>query len=283
MSRRQFLRNAGVGLATLPFAASTYGVFVASQEFKIERIRLALPRLPEGLNGLTLVQLSDIHVGLFMNQHRLEEYVKIVNQLEPDLALITGDFVSVSNKYVLPTVKALSQLRSRFGVFGSIGNHELYTDAVPLLIEGFARNNMKILFNENAYVHTNGAKLNLVGIEYVSQSVRIFDSAIAGIPLDGPTILLSHQPNVFPKAAERGIDLTLSGHTHGGQIKFEFLGMDVSPARLITPYPEGLFELGESKLYVNRGLGTTGPPVRINAVPEITHITVVSGQGSVNS
>lgn len=275
LSRRRFIKQIGSGLAVLPFGVSTYGAYVAREGATVERVAVRLPHLPEPLRGLTIVQLTDIHVGVFMSQQRLQEYVGVVNRLEPDLVVITGDFVSSSNQYVAPAVHALSHLRARLGVFGSIGNHEHYTDSISSLIEGFAQNNMKILLNEHAHVTVNGAKLNLIGIDYLGRNAAGFDEAIRAIPLDRPAILLSHQPNVFPQAAHRGIDLTLSGHTHGGQVNLDMLGMDIGPARLITPYVAGLYEMSQSKLYVSRGLGTTGPPVRINAPPEITQITLL--------
>lgn len=275
VSRRQFVKQVGYGLAVVPFGLSTYGVYVASQEFVIERISITLPRWPEPLRGLKIVQLTDIHVGVFMTQERLDEYVKIVNRLEPDLVVITGDFVSSSSRYVRPAIRALSQLRARLGVFGTVGNHDHYTNSIFPLIEGFARNNMKMLFNENMDLHINGSKLNLIGIDYLNGHAAGFDEALRGIPLDGPTLLLSHQPNVFPKAAQQGIDLILSGHTHGGQVNLNVLGLEITPARIITPYVAGLYEEGQSKLYVSRGLGTTGPPVRINAPPEITQMTLL--------
>ncbi|MBI3950119.1 MAG: metallophosphoesterase [Acidobacteria bacterium] len=275
LSRRELIKNVGYGLATLPFGVSTYGAYVASQEFALERVNVALPPWPDPLRGLKIVQLTDIHVGVFMSQERLEEYVKIVNRLEPDIVVITGDFVSSSNRYVAPAVKALSRLRPRLGVFGTIGNHEHYTKSVSPLIDGFARNNMRVLLNENVFLNVNGARLNLIGIDYLNGNAAGFEEAMRGMPLEGPTILLSHQPNVLPKAAQQGIDLTLSGHTHGGQINLNLLGIEAAPARLITPYVAGLYEEDQSKLYVSRGLGTTGPPVRINAPPEITLLTLV--------
>ncbi len=273
-SRRRFIRQLSRSLALAPFGVSAYGVYVASRAFEIERVVVSWPRIPDGLRGLTIVQLTDIHVGPFMSEWRLEEYAHIVNRLEPDLIVITGDFVSSSNRYVAPAIRALSSLRARLGVFGTIGNHEHYTDSISPLIDGFSRHNMKILLNESVHLDVDGVKLHLVGIDYLPSTAAGFDEVAHGLIADGPTILLSHQPNVFPRAAERGIDLTLAGHTHGGQIVLDVLGVKISPVSLRTPYVAGLFHLGDSRLYVSRGLGTTGPPVRVNAPPEITHMTL---------
>lgn len=273
-SRRRFISQVGRSLALAPFGISAHGVYVASRAFQIERVEVSGMRIPDALRGLTIVQLTDIHVGPFMSERRLEEYARIVNRLEPDLIVITGDFVSSSHRYVAPAVRALSSLRARLGVFGTIGNHEHYTDSISSLIDEFSRHNMKILLNESVHLDVDGVKLHLVGIDYLPSTAVGFDEVIHGLTADGPTILLSHQPNVFPRAAQRGIDLTLAGHTHGGQIVLDVLGLKISPVSLRTPYVAGLFHLGDSRLYVSRGLGTTGPPVRVNAPPEITHLTL---------
>jgi predicted MPP superfamily phosphohydrolase len=263
-----------VSLASLPYLASTYGAFLAADHVVIERVTIPIKDLPDPLVGLKIVQLSDIHVGIFMPEHRVREYAGIVNRLEPDLVLLTGDYVSSSDANAAPFVRAASHLRAKHGVFGCVGNHDLFTLSVPLLTSGFSKYGMKLLHNEQVWLNINGTRLNLIGVEFLNRAASRFDQAIRGLALDGPSILLSHHPNTFPQAASRAIDLTLSGHTHGGQMKVELLGLDLSPARLITPYAAGLFEIGDSKLYVNRGLGTTGPPIRFSAPPEITLITL---------
>ncbi|HXF06762.1 MAG TPA: metallophosphoesterase [Blastocatellia bacterium] len=275
LSRRRFIQTAGVSIATLPYIASAYGAIQAADQFVIERVDIPLPNLPDALVGLTIVHLTDIHVGPFMSEERWREYVRVVNRLEPDLIVLTGDYVASSARSAIPFVRGAAELRARYGVFGSLGNHDRFTEAVPLLVEGFARHGMKILYNEQVWVRTPGGRINLIGIDYIGQSGRGFARALRGLRLEGPSILLSHQPNVFPQAAGRAIDLTLAGHTHGGQMVADLAGIRLSPARLITPYVAGLYEHGGAKLYVSRGLGTTGPPVRLNAPPEITLIRLV--------
>lgn len=275
LSRRQFIQTAGVSIAALPYIASAYGAIQAADQFVIERVDIPLPNLPDALVGLTIVHLTDIHVGPFMSEERWREYVRVVNRLEPDLIVLTGDYVASSSRSAIPFVRGAAELRARYGVFGSLGNHDRFTEAVPLLVEGFARHGMKILYNEQVWVRTEGGRINLIGIDYIGQSGRGFARALRGLHLEGPSVLLSHQPNVFPQAAERAIDLTLAGHTHGGQMVADLAGIRLSPARVITPYVAGLYERGGAKLYVSRGLGTTGPPVRLNAPPEITLIRLI--------
>src|SRR5262249_41644076 len=157
-----------------------------------------------------------------------------------------------------------------------LGNHDMYTRAEPVLTQQFNQAGFKLLRNENQYVDVRGAKLNIIGLDFFLDGIgngRV-DDALRRIPRDGTTLLLLQAPRGFPDAAKMGIDLTLSGHTHGGQIALKLGELLITPARLATMYLAGLYKLGDSHLYVNRGLGTTGPPIRINAPPEITHITL---------
>ncbi len=273
-TRRELLQAAGASLAALPFVASSYGAVEAGEYYAVEQREILVPAWPKELDGLRIAQLTDIHVGIFLSEQRLREVVQIVNRLEPALVVLTGDFVSSSHLFVEPCVRALAGLRAKFGVYASIGNHDVFTDSVPLLADGFRLNNIRLLYNEREVIPINGSHLNLVGIDFVRQDGRGYESVMKGIAIEPPTILLSHQPNVFPMAAAQGIDLVLSGHTHGGQVKFELLGNSLSPARLISRYIAGHYQIGPSRLYVSRGVGTTGPPVRINAPPEITILTL---------
>jgi predicted MPP superfamily phosphohydrolase len=122
--------------------------------------------------------------------------------------------------------------------------------------------------------------LNLLGIDFLPQSDARLDGVLSGLPLDGPSILLSHQPNVLPHATTKNIDLVLSGHLHGGQVKVELLGYDIAPSKIVSPYICGLYRHEQSQMYLSRGLGTTGVPIRLNARPEITEITLVRDTGA---
>ncbi|MBI4469248.1 MAG: metallophosphoesterase [Acidobacteria bacterium] len=272
--RREWIQAAGTSLAALPFAASGYGAVVATRSYTVERPEIVIPGWPKQLDGLRIAQLTDIHVGLFMTEERLREVVGVVNRLEADLVALTGDFVSSSRVYVAPCIRALSELRAGLGVYACVGNHDLFTGSVGALDEGFRAHGIRLLFNERESVLYRGHGLHLIGIDFVRQDGRVYSQVMRGIPITPGTVLLSHQPNVFPRAAEQQIDLQLSGHTHGGQVRFEIMGQEISPARLITPFVRGHYAKGGSHLYVSRGVGTTGPPLRLNAPPEITLLTV---------
>lgn len=277
LSRRRFLQMALTAVASMPFAVSAYGAVAARTGRVVERVIVPIPNLPPQLDGLTIVQLSDIHAGMFMRESQMAEYAGIASSLNPDIIALTGDFVATSNEQVAPFTRAMSALKARYGVFACLGNHDIYTHAEDAIAHRFADAGFKLLRNKNEIIDIGGAKLNVIGVDYffgTRATSNALDQVLRNMSLDGTTILLQHAPQLFPQAAKFGIDLTLSGHTHGGQIALTFGDVIITPARLSTMFLAGLFKIGESHLYVNRGLGTTGPPIRINAPPEITHITL---------
>jgi predicted MPP superfamily phosphohydrolase len=277
LSRRRFLRTALTAVSAMPFAVSAYGAVAARTRNVIERVIVPIPGLPGQLEGFTIVQLSDIHAGMFMKESEMAEYVRIANSLKPDLIALTGDFVATHSDQVAPFMRAMSSLKGRYGVFGCLGNHDMFTRSEEALARGFANAGFKLLRNNNEIIEVDGAALNIIGVDYLfatRSTAATLDGVLKRISLEGTTILLQHAPQLFPQAANFGIDLTLSGHTHGGQIALTIGEMIITPAALSTMFLAGLFKIGDSHLYVNRGLGTTGPPIRINAPPEITHITL---------
>jgi len=279
LSRRRFLQMALAAAAAVPFAASAYGAVAARFRKVVERVTVSIKGLPKELDGLTVVQLSDIHSGMFMPEQEMREYARIAHELAPDIIALTGDFVATKSSQVKPFLSAMRGLKAKYGVFACLGNHDMFTASEEELDRGFKEAGVTLLRNENRYITIGGARLNVIGVDFIEPHPGSggLGRLIKGIPLDGTTLLLSHNPNTFPEAAKAKIDLTLSGHTHGGQIALNFGDMVIAPARLATMFLAGLFKIGESHLYVNRGLGTTGPPIRIGAPPEITHITLRRG------
>ncbi len=277
LSRRRFLQMTLTAVSAMPFAVSAYGAVAARTRTVVERVVIPIWGLPPQLDGLTIVQLSDIHSGMFMTESRMAEYARITTGLKPDIIALTGDFVATHSDQVGPFMKAMSLLEAKHGVFGCLGNHDIFTRSEDAISDGFASAGFKLLRNRNQSVEIEGAKLNIVGVDYLFGSrstAGTLDRVLREMALDGTTILLQHAPQLFPQAAKFGIDLTLSGHTHGGQIALSIGEMVIAPASFSTMFLAGLFKIDKSHLYVNRGLGTTGPPIRINAPPEITLITL---------
>lgn len=270
LSRRRFLR---AGLATLgagPVLLSGYGVAYGSRGQRVEEIALTLGPRPRLRRPLSLVQISDIHAGPFMSPEQMAGYAEAVARLQPDLFVMTGDFIATSPRQLPACVEAMARVQPPYGSFAILGNHEhWFGDAAEIIAELEAAG-IRVLHNAHALIATDAGPLNLIGIDDLRAGDPNLPAALRGLDPALPSILLSHRPEIFPLAARAGIDLVLAGHYHGGQIKVNFLGLEVSPAHFLSPYPEGLYTLGPSTLYVNRGIGTTGTPIRLNVPPEIT-------------
>ena len=285
--RRRFLEQTAIVLSAAPFVAGTYGLFYGRLNLETTQQRIGLRRLPKAFEGFRIVQLSDFHISPFMSADEIRRYVAIANQLKGDLVVLTGDFLTYDPSAEAAVVQALSALRAPFGVFGCLGNHEIYTETEDSITRLFAARGTRILRGDRAAVNEVGSVLNLIGVDYQSRrgrveapghSVREYLQGIEELLLpDTVNILLSHNPNTFDRAAELGIDLSLGGHTHGGQVTLDFIHPSLSPSLLITPYVRGLFQKGDSQLYVNRGIGTVDYPSRFGSRPEITVFELVRG------
>jgi predicted MPP superfamily phosphohydrolase len=294
-SRRTFFQYAAVLAGGFPFLAATYGFAAGRLRYTIERVDVPVANLPPELDGLRIAQLSDIHIGDYMPPREIARAVAMANELQPDVAFVTGDFVSSVGDPLDACIIELSRLRAPLGVWGCNGNHEIYAGVEDEAERLFHEKGMRLLRAANSVVEHNGGRFNLLGVDY--QRDHMVSGEHTGpmlreiehlIRRDMPNVLLSHNPNSFRRAAELGIELSLAGHTHGGQVKFEIVDHSVNAARLITPFVAGLYRLPMSNghavgsgnglqkaaLYVNRGLGTFGFPVRIGVPPEITLLTL---------
>lgn len=274
-SRRRFVQTGLTALAAAPVVISGYGALYESNGCRIEEVSLPLGRVRPFDPPLKVVQVSDIHAGLFMTPPQMRQCAEMVQELQPDLFMLTGDFISNSVAYLPACVKEMARVQARYGSFAVLGNHEHWYGEPEEVIAIFEAGGIQVLQNAHRILETDRGRIALVGIDDLRFGQPDLDRALEGLDPALPTILLSHRPEIFPQAAARNIGLTLSGHYHGGQVKVSLLGFDFSLAHLLSPYPEGLYGLGNSHLYVNRGLGTTGTPVRLNAPPEITlfHLT----------
>jgi predicted MPP superfamily phosphohydrolase len=279
--RRQFLERASTAVVAAPFVAGAYGVFYGRLNLQttVQRIRLA--RLPKAFEGFRIAQLSDVHIGPFMPEREIRRYVEITNSLKPDLVALTGDFITWDPSTQRAVVNALAGLRAPFGLFGCLGNHEAWSGTEASITALFAQAGIRILRQACVPVAAHGERLNLIGVDYATRRhapapgqehvVRQYLEGVESLVAPGTVnILLSHNPNTFDRAAELGIDLSLAGHTHGGQVALEFISPEIAPSRLVTPYVAGWFEKPGGQLYVNRGIGTIGVPIRLGAPPEIT-------------
>jgi uncharacterized protein len=286
VGRRQFLERTASAAVAAPFLAGAYGVFYGRLDLEISRPRIRLPRLPRAFAGFRIAQLSDIHIGPFMTEEQIRKYVAIVNSLHPHLIVLTGDFVTFDPATAPAAVSALAGLKAPFGVYGTLGNHDFWAGVEESLPRQFAQAGVRILRYEQARIATGGQELNLIGVDFESLHLfatgtmkvrRYLERAEPLVTRDCVNILLSHNPDTFDRAAELGVDLSLAGHTHGGQLALEFISPQLAPSRLVTPYVSGRFEKPGGQLYVNRGIGTIGVPMRVGAAPEITVFELARG------
>ncbi len=300
--RRYFFKTATAAAGAAPFLGAMYGFAAERLNYQVHRVEIPISNLPSALDGMRIAQLSDIHMSGYMPRSQVRRAIDMANELGADLAVVTGDFITGSDDPLDECIEEIRRLSAPLGIYGCNGNHEIYAQAEDRAQELFTQFGMRLLRHENALISFRGAKFNLIGVDYQRErnpgGRRI--STLSGVePLirnDVPNILLSHNPNSFNHAAELGVELSLAGHTHGGQIQVEILDHRLSPARFITDYVAGLYirplftpaktvasqkflhaatlQGPHAAIYVNRGLGTVGAPVRLGVPPEISLLTL---------
>jgi len=267
--RRRFLQAGVGGIASVPFILSGYGATVEAKTHQVQKLTVPFGR------SLRVVQLTDLHAGIFMTRQEIRRYADQAAALQPDLFVLTGDFISTSISFLPGCLEEMARVQARYGTFATLGNHEHWYGELSDLQAIFRNCGIPLLHNTHQVIQTKQGPFAVAGIDDMRSGRPDLDEAVAGLDSSVPTILLSHRPEIFPRAAARGISLTLSGHYHGGQVKLRLPGGDLSLAHLRTPYPEGLYRTETCYLYVSRGIGTTFTPVRLNAPPEVTliHLT----------
>ena len=266
------LRLASSGAYALGFLLSVWAIWIERRWVKVRRMDVAIADLPAEFEGYRIAQLSDLHVGSFDPKSRALEWVAISNALEPDLVAVTGDLVTSGRGFYRDVAEALGALRAKDGVFVSMGNHDQSNnDELTRLV---AEHGAIVLRNSSQSIRRGSAALNVAGIDgraaVASDVTRTIRECAAGAPV----VLLAHYPSAFSAAAAAGADLVLTGHTHGGQLGVPFLSQRWNLARLTGQRSRGLVYSGKTAMYVNAGLGTTGPPMRLAVPPEIALITL---------
>ena len=256
------------GLATL------LGLRALSRRPWICRQTVAIAGLPSVFAGYTIAQISDLHCGPFTPASRIDRWVRKVNSLGADLVAVTGDLITSGAEYVTTVAAGLGQLRAPDGAVACMGNHDYFTDGDAFAHE-LERHGLRLLRNRGHLIERPGGRLYVAGVDDTWTQRDDLERALRGRPPGAPTVLLAHDPALFPAAAAHGVALTLSGHTHGGQLAAPVAPKRWNLARFVTPFTAGAYRIGDAALYVNRGLGTTGPPIRLGVRPEITLFTLV--------
>ena len=284
-SRRTFLTHTARAAVACTTLAVGHSMLFETRWFEVTRRCHLIRGLHPDLAGLRVVQLTDLHHGPAMSLNYIREVIAATNALKPDLILLTGDYVHRSAAYIDPIVRELAELRASIGVVGVLGNHDWWESAL-LTRECFALAGIPLIDNDRVFVSSDRkftpdesrGGLCIAGVgDYLEDRIRL-DRALRDVPESMPRLLMSHNPDVVeypPLVASRTrIDLMLSGHTHGGQIRIPLLGTPIVPSRFGSKYASGLVQGPVCPIYVSRGIGTTILPLRFRVAPEITQIEI---------
>lgn len=253
-------------------ALATFAVAVRPYRVKVRRLDVAIRDLPEGLIGMTIAQLSDLHVGSMFPPSHVKRWVDLTNALAPDIIALTGDYVTSGTRFQAAAAEALASLRAELGAFAVLGNHDDFGGGEPFR-STLARTDVRLLQNEHLILERRQTRFVLAGVDDVYTRRADISRTLEGAP-DLTTIVLAHDPRLFPEIAARRRALVLSGHTHWGQLGIPFLAARMNIGRIVYPFSADRHHLDESVLHVHPGLGTTGPPVRLGVAPEIVLLTL---------
>jgi predicted MPP superfamily phosphohydrolase len=239
-----------------------------ANSLSLEKIEIRLERLAPQLDGFKIIHLSDIHHSPFTSLEHISRAVKVANRLKPDMFILTGDYVSHEDKYIAPVAEVLGSLKAEFGTYGCLGNHDHWTNA-DLVTHLFRGEGIKMLVNEGERLEARGGAFWIAGLDDHMAGTPNMRAAMKGAFPDEAKLLLAHNPVVFRQAARWEIDLVLSGHTHGGQVKIRDEEKRILPRRKLS---SGLHKRKNTQIYITRGIGTVVLPVRYNCPPEISLI-----------
>jgi predicted MPP superfamily phosphohydrolase len=293
LCRRRFLKlgcGALLGGAATCVLGPAYGTQVEPRWIEVTRPTVLLPALPESLDGFTIAQLSDLHLGPYVSAEHVHRSVEIANDLGADLIVVTGDFVYGAASYSIACAQELASLRARYGVYAVLGNHDIWTSPRQIT-ENLIQAGITVLRNDRQLLEVGNGRLWLLGIKDTGytggpfgdframwqESHDALAAQLEGIPADEPRLLLVHNPDFVEMLPDGRIDLALCGHTHGGQVRLPFLGAPVVPSCFGQKYAGGLVRGPTTPVYVNRGIGLIPPPVRFNCRPEVTLLRLRRG------
>ena len=277
LSRRKFLKGlAAAGLVGVSGTAA-YATLFEPFNYELTERDVFINGLPESFDGFRIAQLTDVHHSRLVPLGQVERVVELTRAARPDMVVLTGDYTTTLRRYIEPCAEALGSIEAPEGTWAVLGNHDHYTDP-ELTARALTRRRVGVLSNANTLIRRGEDSLQLAGIDDWGWGATDFERALYGLDTSRPTVLLSHEPRVFDMSAARDLSLVISGHTHGGQICLPLLG---APARFFfgdeLRYLRGLYERDGAQLYVSRGTGVIGLPVRFGARPEIAVLRLRRG------
>lgn len=277
ISRRKFLKRtlqSIVGLAGATSLAGVYSRWIEPYWIDVTHVPITLAKLPPTFNQLRIVHISDLHIGFHSKQELLLECVSQIQQLKPDVICFTGDLLDHSTAYISDAVELLSKLQAPLGRYAVLGNHDAYGNR-RVVTKGLQDAGFQVLHNEHTVIKKGNDRLYLAGVDDPWTGQPDIHKALLDIPEDACTILLAHEPDFADEYSQLRVDLQLSGHSHGGQVRIPFIGALYTPP-YGSKYTNGLYRVANSQLqvYTTRGIGMTRLPVRFNCRPELTVITL---------
>jgi predicted MPP superfamily phosphohydrolase len=271
----------GAGVAVI----GGYAGLVEPNRLTVKRVEIKIGHLPETFNGTKIAQISDIHFGEFLGADHVRDVVREVNALEPDVVVFTGDLATFPGTNdprqrkqaavkAIPAGPIMAELKTRLGRFAVLGNHDVKTDPV-MLAEAITQSGMTVVRNKSVPVERDGQRIWIAGIDDYYAGVDI-PGTLSGISKGEVVVTLVHEPDLADAVAKYPVDLQLSGHSHGGQVRIPFIGAPILPP-MAEKYPLGFYRIGNLQLYTNPGVGVVGLPIRFDCPPEITLVTLTRG------
>jgi predicted MPP superfamily phosphohydrolase len=274
LNRKEFLKVAGVALGGGMLAATSYlAINDESQDPVVDRVPIRLKNLHPALEGFTILQMTDLHLYPLTQPPLIEKSVAMANSLNPDLVVLTGDYVWQILEAIDELAPILAGLNARYGVYSTLGNHDYWLDA-EVISATLEAAGLPVLVNQGLTIQQGGGSFYLAGLDDGWSGNPDLDATLEGAKPDDRVILLCHEPDLAdPISIDGRVDLQLSGHTHGGQIRIPGIGALILPY-LGRKYDFGLYEVNNMLLYTNRGIGVISEPVRYNCPPEITQFVL---------
>jgi predicted MPP superfamily phosphohydrolase len=273
-SRRSILRK----FTALAACGSTSAAIASdNKRLLIERVEITVPGLPPAMDGFRIAQLSDLHLEPFTTVADILQSVQTCNSLKPDMVALTGDFVTHNTRAAPVVAELLAQLKAPYGVYASLGNHDFWSGA-PEVVRALNEHKIPVLRNETRRIRTDLGTLWLGGLDSVYVNKPDVRKTLQDWKQTQPLVLMMHEPDAADVIAAAGVKaLQISGHTHGGQLVFRGKApMTLRRARHGKKYLAGQYQVGPLQLYVNRGIGCVGVPLRIGCPPEVTELTLRS-------
>ena len=273
---RRFLKRRGLITLSLSSRETSPAVSAFSPAPEITETDVWLKRLSPALDGLKIVQLTDLHHSLFTPLEEIQRAVHMANHLRPDVVALTGDYITLSPAYIWPVARALGKLHARMGVFAILGNHDFRVDPDEIT-RALRAQRIRVLRNAHSALRSGSGVLWVAGVDDLWWEAADIRAALRSIPARDPKLLLCHNPLGIHMAAAHGIDLVLSGHTHGGQVRLPMVGSVYGRSKLGERFVEGWNRLDGTQIYVSRGIGKVLLPVRYGCPAEITLLRLRSG------